>query len=925
MVLPWQAQNPMKTFLEQVVDEMLSNGIPLTDQALILPSRRAITFFHRALAQRLDKPVMTPQCLTLEDLLHKEQEVGLIDPLKARLILYQAYQEIMEDPEPFELFDSWSSAILKDFNTVDTYLIDAKVLYRDLRSLKEIEEWSFQDDEEGPEQRSFNHFWMKLGELYEKFHALLEEIGMDSSGHALRNLVALGKPILNKKKAVHFAGFNAMSPAETALLDAIHGEGRLTMYWDAAAFYVDDADNPAGMFIRRWQLKPWSQKVLGSWSANQEKKITYSGHPNAISQCRHAGRVLGQFENSGLQTALVLADESLLPSMLESLPDELKAVNVTMGMSIQGHALYQLISHYFMILLDAKRSKELHGAWQIHAKSFQRWSESAVDAGIMNPEEMRSLHAHILGSRIIFIKEDELRAWSNGKVHALLKELESDLHSINRLIDLLQDMPLDHALDQGIRDSVLEIMLSLRETISDFPFVHELEQIWKCLRTSLSQQKISFIGEPLEGVQMMGLLETRALDFKQVILIGVNEGNLPKSKRFDTFLPNDIRRHYKLPTQTEEDAVFAYYFYRLMQHPEQMAITYRSEKDATGGGEMSRYLRQLVLGASKQHGWQAMMVQDAAYTELKQVRGPEVIVQNSPELQTQIQEFFRKGVSVSRLNDYLRCPLDFYFKKLLGLKEKEELEEEVGSSELGDVVHEVLENLYKPYAGQGSLAEVDILKLKKSSREELSKVIVEKGLSAIMESGESALVKEMAKRMLSNFFTKELGRLKKGHLEVKSLEEVLAVEIEIESKAKKLTVRCTAKVDREEVNAQGTMIIYYKTGKVDSTSLKFKEISSEEIFIPSKAKALQLLYYTWIYWKSKKRIAKAGIISMVGKEPEPLSLTIGNESLKEEDLIAFEALLKNKLVEIYELDSFEHDAEHGTYCHYCPEVVELNY
>ena len=915
----------MKTFLEQVVDELMSNGIPLDKQALVLPSRRAITFFHRALAQRMEVPVMPPVCLTLEDLLKKELGIALVDPLTARLVLYQVYQEITPNPEPFELFDSWSSAILKDFNTVDTYLIDAKNLYRDLKSLKEINEWSYLEDELGDEQISFNSFWVKLGELYEKYHQTLLARGLSTSGKALRELAQSKKKLLVDFKRINYAGFNALSPAESALLDNIYEEDRLAIYWDAAEFYVADTDNPAGMFIRRWKRKPWPQKTLGSWDSELQIKVRYSAHPHAIGQCRHAGQVLKEYTGTKEQTALVLADETLLQAMLESLPAGLEAINVTMGMGIQGHVMHQFVEQYVLLLLNAQRNKQVYGTWQIHGKGFLRWAETAVDAGLIEASVLRKMEFQIIQKRWVFLGFSELESMLPEKVVNYLTELNEDVDLIKRLLEMLNSLETSEGVDLGVRDGIRDILLSLTDIISEFPFVHDIQQLWKCLRTSLNQEKVSFLGEPLEGVQLMGLLETRALDFKQVILIGANEGTLPKSKKFDTFLPSDIRRHYQLPTQTEEDAVFAYYFYRLIQHPKEAVITYCSEKDETGGGEMSRYLRQLIMGAPQRIGWRAEMYEEFIPTATLKVQRPELIVQRTPELTMAIEEFFKKGVSVSRLNDYLRCPLDFYFKKLLGLQEKEELEEEVGSNELGDIVHQVLENLYGPHVGKGSLSPEHVAALKQAAKAELVKVIKEKGLEQIMLSGESALVAAMALRMLFNFFDRENYRAKAGHLEVKALEHDVETLVEISPEGKVITVKCTAKIDREEISEGSLMIIDYKTGIVDGSKLKFKELTAEEIFHPDKSKALQLLYYTWIYWKSLKVVAQAGIISMVGAEVRPQVLEIEQRELLESDLKVFEELLKEKLSELYLLERFTHNEEQGYYCEYCPVKAEKAY
>jgi len=925
-VLPWQDPLLMKTFLHRVIEHIAQDPLSWQKQVMILPSRRAITFFHRALAENISGPILPPLCLTWEDMLKREQGIALVDPLRARLELYEVYRTLIKEPEPFELFDSWASAILKDFNTLDTYLIDAKHLYTDLRNLKELDEWSYLDMQEGAEQQSFNHFWMSLGPLYEGFHAALAEKGLATSARALRTLVHAKKETLKGMERIHLLGFNALSHAEVGLLDQWHDEGRLKVYWDSASFYQDDIDNPAGLFIRRWSMKKWDQQMLGSWSKEKKQKIQYSAQPHAIAQCRLAGSILEEWKDEEEQIALVLADEAMLPVMLESLPEELSAINVTMGLPIKGHVLHRFLEQYVLILLDAKRNKELYETRQIHVKSLLRWLDSGVDAGFLAPQLMRGIERKMIDSRAIFLSEKECEALLPEQAIKALKTLDSELDLLDRAVEMLLSLNLEKSLDQGIRETMVDILWALKESVDEFPFIHDLKQLWKCLRSSLAQEKISFIGEPLKGVQMMGLLETRALDFKKVILLGVNEGTLPRSRRFDTFIPTEIRSYYKLPTQKEEDAVFAYYFYRLIQFPEEVLISFSSEKNETGGGEMSRYLRQLILEAPRKHGWNAEISPLITATKATLVKPPEVVVPNSPELKKAIKRFYQKGISVSRLNDFNKCPLDFYFKKLLGLKELVSLDEEVGASELGTLVHEVLEKLYEPHVGMGSLCDVHINQMKKIYPEVLLGQIQEMGLEHLMAMGESALMKEMAHRMLDNFFEAELERVKKGQLEIIGLEQDYVYELPMVLAEEEITFRFTAKVDRAERDAEGLMIIDYKSGKVKREELTISDIDADIIFDPKKSKALQLLFYTWLFWRSEGEIARSGIISMVGKEVDPAQLRLRKgDKLKEEDLIRFEEILLERLVGIYNLEQFKHDQENGMYCDYCPVKAEKSY
>ena len=917
-----------KTFLEQVVDDVLATGVPLDKMAIILPSRRSITFFYRAMSERMKEPILPPKCLTLDDLIRTILPRSPIDPLTARLELYEAYVEVYPEPEPFEYFDAWSSAILKDFNTIDTYLIEASALYRDLRNLKEVdEEWSFMQEEWGSHQSDYNTFWKGLAPLYEQFHKRLEVTGRMALGHALKEVVQRKEQsILAEMSLIWMVGFNALSPAEIALLDLLHGSGRLRVLWDAAPFYLEDQDNTAGLFIRKWLHRPWHQKVFGPSDEKEVTNITYSAHPHGLAQCKFAGERVLELAQEEEQVAIVLADESLLPAMLQSIPEAIRAVNVTMGLSIQGQKAFQLTEFYMSMMMDAKRNAGLTERWTVHAHSVMRWMESAQETGLLDEEEVERIRKRLIAERWIRLDRIQLDELFPPNISELFYAMADEVEILGRLNRLLGQVKTINALDQGIKESMMDVLLTLEEKVRSYPFIHQLDLLWKFLRSAWLQEKTSFIGEPLEGVQIMGLLETRALDFKKVILVGANEGALPKARRFDTFIPALIRSHYGLPTQKEEDAVFAYYFYRLLQYPSHIHITYGSEKNDNGGGEMSRYLKQLVYGAPQAFGWKTELRAMNTPDHSSPSTLPELIVIRSPEISKAILNFFSSGVSVSRLNEFIRCPLDFYFKKILGLKEKETLEAEVASSELGNLVHNVLEDLFRERIGKGNLVKEDIRSMSKSYGERLTREIKAQGLEVMMQSGESALTKAMAFKMLGNFFERELQRIERDQIEVLGVEEEEEFTLDVEVGDVMVTVRFTAKIDRKDRVGNQVWILDYKTGKVDSRSLKLKSLDPEDLFDPDQSKSLQLLYYTWIFWRAKGIMAKAGIISMLGMETEPTTLSLeGRNVLEEVDLLTFEGRLKEKIIELYMTESFEHNEEHGLYCDYCPVPAERSY
>lgn len=916
----------MKKFLDRVIDHMLSNGIPLEEQALVLPSRRSITFFKQRLSQRSDIPVFLPHILTLDDLARKVTAVELLDPVSSGLELYAVYHSLYPDYEDYEVFESWIGAILKDFNTIDTYLIDADTLYRDLRNLKEINDWSYLEEELGHQQKNFNEFWQRLGPLYREYGNRLKEIGKAYSGAIIRRCAVeiASSQYLKSFKQLNVAGFNALSPAEGAILDVLHDQDRLMVFWDDAPFYTENNTDPAGLFMRRWKQRNWSQ----SFGSEKESlsEITISGHPHAISQVTWAGSLLSEVKEEE-EVALVLADESLLRPLLDYFPKNLEKVNITIGMSFKDTSVFQFLAGYFRMIIQANQGLASRGDWGLHHREWRNWIEAAVNFGLLRERVIQSVDKLIYKQRQIYFNAEAVQDLVGKDIAIRYGLLATDSHGyLDAMVNCLRDVESGDHIIQGVSKRLIEILEDTGATVTSYEFINGVDILWRCLKGSLSRERISFVGEPLEGLQVMGLLETRTLDFDRVIMLGANEGALPKGKSYDTFLPFDLRKHYKLPTQQEEDAIFAYYFYRCIQKAKRVDIAYTSERDELGGGEQSRYLTQLMSSLPQEHGFKADVEHVQYAVQNADVPHVYVEVPKDEEVRAKVLEYFERGISFSRLSEYSRCPLDFYYRTVLRLGEQAEVEEELGSSDLGDVVHEVLDRSFKPFKGKGILTELEIFSMQKRSQKLLEEVLEEKGLKDKVLDGESALVKSVAEHMLSNYWKRETARVAGKNIQILHLEEDWEFSDELDIAGTKVNVRFKAKLDRVERNGDLVHLIDYKTGKVDTKDVSLTELTTEKLFDVKKLKALQLMYYTWFYWRMTGDIAQSGIVSLIGMEEDPISLIAEKQELPEvEQLQEFEVLLIERLLEIANEGRFIHDEKNGLYCSHCIERAEKKF
>jgi RecB family exonuclease len=919
----------MSTFLHRVIDSMLATDVPLEDQVLVLPSRRAITFFKSALTSYFDHPVFLPRLLTMDDLAREISGLGPLDQVSTALELYDSYCEVYNDAEPYEAFESWTGAILRDFNTIDTYLIDAAMVYKDLRLLKEINEWSFAAEELQGDQVAFNLFWQRLGALYARFNKRLSARGLSYSGAILRRASeeVVKKKVFPSFNRITFAGFNAISPAEVALFDQFHAEDRLYVLWDDAPFYRDNPIDPAGLFLRRWAAKDWSQ-TFGS-NPQEAIELHLAAHPNAISQVTWAGSMLATTSTPFDRIALVLGDEKLLTPLLDRFPKELEHVNITIGISFSETTVFKFIAAFFRMHIAAERVIASGGEWALHYDELRKWTEMATHFGLLQKSFGALLESKIHEERIIFFTAkalDELLAEGQQAHFGLLPLTKADL--LAAAVRQLKELKNKDKLITGVAQRMTELFYEVEQIIDQYAFIHRVDSLWKCIKGGLSRERISFVGEPLQGLQVMGLLETRALDFDEVILLGANEGALPKAQRFDSFLPYDLRRYYGLPAQQEEDAVFAYYFYRLFQGAKRLHIAYTSERDELGGGEQSRYLAQLAGGLPQKAGLK-VNIQESTYSPLsREVPLPWVEVQKTAAVKQSILEWYTgRGVSFSRLSEYSRCPLDFYYRTVLGMGEQKEVEEELGSSDLGDIVHRVLELAYTPLKGKGILKQGDIRNLGKNYPILLQQVIADKGMEAMTTSGESALVMAVAKHMLKNFFLREEQRIEKEQVQVQALEEDWKMTRDLRIADEMYSIKFIAKIDRIERGEDAEVLIDFKTGRVKTEDVVMKEMTAESLFDAKKSKALQLIYYVWFYWRyTEGKLAKAGIISMVGLEAETHTLLLEGAALPSpEQLLRFEEYLFEHLAEIAGDGVFVHDTEQGFFCNYCIEKAERSW
>lgn len=859
----------MKSFLQQVVDDLWQSYDTLDDLILILPSKRAGTILRTTLANTADKTIFSPKIYSIEDFVEQISNLRTASSMEQLFTLYKAYSS-MEYPEKdnFYTFSKWGQTLLQDFNEIDRYLVDTKDIFSYLANIQEINHWSLQK-EKSEIITNYIEFWNNLEPLYKAFNHLLKAQKMGHQGLIYRTACEqLEGYLRHHQHNTHiFIGFNALNTAESYIIQEILDKTKADIFWDGDRYFVEDPIHDAGYFIRQHlNTWPWLKgKSLKGLESNylSEKDIKIIGVPKNVSQAKYVGNLLLQLrkqDNNLLgNTAIVLGDESLLNPVLNAIPSELDTVNITMGYPLRNTPLASLFSQYLSIHIK---------------KDSQGWYFQQVLDFLSHPyiqilcTENQQNKANLISEAIrtknwAFITADNLYslAEGNGELLGLLffrEEVPGTvfLHKCQQIIQMLREKFTESKDSLGLEYlyKFYSLFNQLQDMVEQYSFVNDLKSLESLYSEIVRSETLDFQGEPLEGLQIMGMLESRVLDFETVILTSVNEGILPAGKSNNSFIPFDLKKFYKLPTYKEKDAVYTYHFYRLLQRAKNIYLLYNTEPDVLEGGEKSRLLTQLLTDENKL----------ADITEL--IAAPEITpsikvlqtVAKDESLMDLIKTHAAKGFSPTSLSNYIRNPIDFYKRNLLGIDDVLEVEETVANNTFGTIVHDTLEDLYRPYINT-YLKESMLLEMKKQVRPLVIGHFAKSFADGDISRGKNLIAFNVVVRYVENFLQLEMEEVAQHQIRILGVEEKLRMDIEVPGLD--FPVALKGKLDRIDEKDGVIRIIDYKTGTVTSSQVEI--VTWEDVIGDyNYSKAFQLLCYAIMY-NSMKPIdtIEAGIIS----------------------------------------------------------------
>lgn len=857
---------PSNSFLNQVARRYIELSNDGESIALVFPNRRAALFFRKELLELQPKNQWMPEIFSAEEFVANQMQTSPINQISALFEFYGIYQATeAEKSDPFDVFLTWAPQLLHDFEEVDLYMVDAKDLYALVSEAYALQRWSPDNNTITPIQAAYLHFWSMMGTWYRLFRQHLRDKKMLTTGMAYRafadSIETIGTELEWNK--VLFCGFSALNGAEQRIIKFLEKTGRAEVLWDVDTYYVDDELNEAGHFFRNYK-SDWAAHTFNNMPSRLDRpdqKFEIIGASKNLGQAIEAGALLAELANEGCafeDTAVVLGDERLMLPMLELLPQAVPAVNVTMSYPLQQLPVMGLYTTVFELQRRCRSKDDSHKPVFYFKDLLKLFRQSNIRQ-ILGDDYCKSYIKKINASSYKYIN---ILGWEDSvllieKLGFLFKPWKQSVsEAITCLIRFSQAVFNESARNEVERDysadalSQTKLLLNQIEIYnSRYPGILNLDSLQRIFSLLIRQISLSFYGEPLKGLQLMGLLETRNVEFKNLIVLSVNEGILPATRSHRSFIPFDIALGFKLPTYRDRDALFAYHFYRMIQGAERVWLIYNTESDEFGKGEQSRFITQLEQELKNAKHSHAIRVPELP----KHFKGS-VRIEKSPDLLKRMRERYHpanpKGLSASALKKFINCELSFYLSYFSNVVVEEDREEDVEANEIGTICHAVLQNLYKPFIGQ-ILKEKDIAQMRQLMPEELTIQFCNTYGSEAINQGKYVLAHETARNILLRYLNWELNCIKEEKQQgilttIKSLEVSLDTVLTIQTNHDEFQVKLFGVADRIDVNNQNIRILDYKTGSVDKDDLKYKEL--DDVFInPKLEKAMQLFFYQLLY------------------------------------------------------------------------------
>ena len=866
----------MQPFLQLVAHDLYTKiGNDLSRTVLVFPNKRANLFFNEYLAEESDQPIWSPAAMSISDLLQKlsVQKVG--DPIRLVCELYKVFKEETESRETLDDFYFWGELLISDFDDVDKNMVDADKLFSNLQDLKNLmDDYEFLDEEQEEAIRQFIQnfsierrtelkekfisLWDKLGIIYHRYREKLAELGIAYEGMLYRNVIEqLDTDRLKYDKYV-FVGFNVLNKVEKEFFQKLQKAGKAMFYWDYDLFYTQRiSKHEAGEFIKR-NLIDFPNELPESYFDifRKPKKIRYISASTENAQARflpewvkatqtHTTQIVSEKEN-----AIVLCNEALLLPVLHSIPQDVQNVNITMGFPLAQTPVYSFI--------NAAMELQTNG----YRPDTGRFTYEAVSKILKHPytrqlsDHATRLERELTKTNRFYPLPSELK--KDGFLTILftpqsnIRELCDYLLRLIKSISILyrKEGEYDDIFNQLYRESIFQSHLKINRLyslIESGELSVRTDTLKRLITKVLTASNIPFHGEPAIGLQIMGVLETRNLDFRNLIMLSLNEGQLPKAGGESSFIPYNLRKAFGMTTIEHKNAVYAYYFYRLIQRAENITLLYNTSSDGLNRGEESRFMLQLLVEGPHEITREYLEAGQSPQNTL------EIQIEKTPEILRRLYRAYDTAqpesviLSPSALNTYLDCRLRFYYRYVAGLKTPDEVSAEIDSALFGTIFHLSAQLAYTDLTANGKMIQRedlerllrDEIKLQgyvdQAFKQELFKVALEEkpeynGVQLI----NSKVIVSYLKQLLRN-------DLQYTPFEMVAMEKKVSEKITIQTALGPLTLRLGGTIDRMDAKEGTLRIVDYKTGGSPKIPANI-----EQLFTPSETRP-NYIFQTFLY------------------------------------------------------------------------------
>ncbi len=839
----------MTPFLKLVAEDVFERFHGhLENVAVVFPNKRAGLFFNKYLLERSgNKPIWSPRYMTINELFLQGSDLAIGDPILLVSKLYKEYIEPFakagKKPETLDSFYYWGEMLIRDFDDIDKNLVDARMLFSNIEDLRKlgtgkdiltkeqiesVEQFfnNFKPENKSEIKSNFKDIWERLYEIYTKFKESLRQNNIAYEAMLYRDIIEHPEMLNLEYDKYVFVGFNALNGVERKLFKILKENDKALFYWDYDVHYVKNNHHEAGHFMRK-NLGDFPNALEGVAfdSLKNDKKISVVSAGNNSIQARYLSQWLdSNLTEQEIETAVVLCDETMLEPILHTIPEkanghELKYLNVTMGYPISSTPIYSLIKH--LVELQIRGWSEKRGAFNLTNIS-NILKHPYVIAGSENSIKLRE---SLLKGKRFFPTDSELHADEFLKRiftrHTNNKEWMESIASL--VFDIANIANQENGSNELYNKLFCEATLKVHTQVQRMIHLFEsgelnLEQptAGRLLVRLLSMQSMPFHGEPVVGLQVMGLLETRNLDFKNVIMLSVNEGNIPKGKGENSYIPYNLRRAFGLTLSEHRDSIYAYNFYRLLQRAENVTLVYNNSSDSKGGGESSRYILQLEGSNMYNIARMALSAEQNCETiNSREVPKTDAMVET---LRRRFDKRYNSKAGLltpSAINRYLKCGLSFFYYYILGLKPAEEIDVEMLPTDFGVVFHKAAEDLYKNMTQRNNVIDsqsinhfLDQPLLLYQIIDEAFKETFFKGGTPIY-NGEQYINRDMLKRFLTHLLKIDKTAASFSYI---CGEGVVGMPYSIESNDTAIDLEIGGTIDRIDVKDDTVNIIDYKTG-----------------------------------------------------------------------------------------------------------------